>query len=278
MKKLLYITGILTALWSCTERVDIDLDSTWQRLVVDGYITTDTTSHFIKLSKTTDYYYNQEPPAVTGAIVEISDNQGNTVRFDEQEDGLYYSPPDYYAETGKTYTLNIRLEEEINGYKDYSASSTVLDIYPVDSISLLYHSDWGTEGFYEVQCWYQDPVSADFYMFNIFKNQVLMTDTIDKRMVTDDLLYNGSYTNGIGVGWLDQSIEREKVNPGDTIVFQAAKITEEYANYIWTLQTEISFNTPLFSGPPANVKSNVSNGAVGFFAVYSVTYSSAIAK
>ena len=74
MKKLLYITGILTALWSCTERVDIDLDSTWQRLVVDGYITTDTTSHFIKLSKTTDYYYNQEPPAVTGAIVEISDD------------------------------------------------------------------------------------------------------------------------------------------------------------------------------------------------------------
>jgi hypothetical protein len=114
-------------------------------------------------------------------------------------------------------------------------------------------------------------------MFDIFKNGDHLTDTITNRFVTDDEFYNGSYTNGIGVGWLNQAYSREKVNPNDIITFRAASITEDYANFIWTLQEEVGFSTPLFSGPPANVKSNVNNGAVGFFAAYSAEYSSTVA-
>ena len=278
MKKIIKMILVAFAVIGCTERIDIELDSTYQRLVVDGFITTDTTSHVIKLTKTTDYYYNQEPPTVSGAMVQISDNEGNTVTLTESDPGIYKTPPDFYAEIGKTYSLNIYLQEEINGHKDYTASNTVLEIYPIDSISLAFRPDWSDEGFYEVQCWYQDPLVTNFYQFNIFKNDILMTDTIDKRFVTDDLLYNGSYTNGIGVGWLDQSVEREVVHPGDTITFQAANITEEYANFIWTLQQEISFQTPLFSGPPANIEGNISNGAIGYFAAYSLSYAATIAK
>lgn len=278
MKKIILTALIALTIAGCTERIEIELDSTYQRLVVDGFITTDTTIHTIKLTKTTDYYYNQEPPAVTGANVQITDNDGSTITLNEPEPGVYQTPPDYFAEPGKTYTLNIYLEEEINGYQFYTASSKVLSIYPIDSISLAYRPDWSDEGFYEVQCWYQDPLETNFYQFNIFKNDVLLTDTIDKRFVTDDLLYNGSYTNGIGVGWLDQSVEREVVHPGDTVIFQAANIQEEHANFIWTLQQEISFQTPMFSGPPANVKGNISNGGIGYFAAYSVTYSKTIAR
>jgi hypothetical protein len=114
-------------------------------------------------------------------------------------------------------------------------------------------------------------------MFDIYKNGDHLTDTITNRFVTDDEFYNGSYTNGIGVGWLDQGYDRETVYPNDTITFRAASITEEYANFIWTLQEEVGFSTPLFSGPPANVKSNINNGAVGFFAAYSNEYSFTVA-
>lgn len=278
MKKMMFIVITALSIAGCTERIDIELDSTYQRLVVEGIITTDTTIHTVKLTKTTDYYYNQEPPMVTGANVQITDDAGNTIVLEESVPGIYQTPADYFAEIGKTYTLNIYLSEEINGHTEYSASSKVLNKYPIDSIALAYRPDWSDEGFYEVQCWYQDPLEANFYMFNIYKNDVLLTDTIDKRFVTNDLLYNGSYTNGIGVGWLDQSVEREVVHPGDTVIFQAANIEEEYANFIWTLQQEISFQTPMFSGPPANVKGNISNGGIGYFAAYSVTYSKTIAR
>ncbi|HPM92458.1 MAG TPA: hypothetical protein PKZ74_06565, partial [Bacteroidales bacterium] len=58
--------------------------------------------------------------------------------------------------------------------------------------------------------------------------------------------------------------------------FQGCNITEEFYDFVMTLQSETGFQTPLFSGPPANVKSNLSNGAVGFFTAYSVAYSSKV--
>jgi hypothetical protein len=277
MKKyFIIIPAFILIITSCTERIDIELDDTYTRLVVYGTVTTDTTSHFIDLSATTSYYYNEAPPRVTGASVEISDNLGNLEQLTEIEPGRYATSDDFAAIVGRIYTLRIDLQEEINGHKTYMAESEVKEIFPIDSIGLVFQPDWGENGFYEVTCYYQDPPSRDIYMFNIFKNGELMTDTINERFVVDDEFFNGSYTNGIGVGYLDQSKEGEILHPGDIITFQGCNITEDYYDFIVTLQTETGFQTPLFSGPPANVKGNVDNGAVGFFAVYGVAYSSLV--
>lgn len=276
MKKILIIPAILLMLASCTERIDIELDESYTRLVVYGTITTDTAAHYVELSTTTSYYYNEAPPPVTGATVEISDDDGNVFSLTENEPGKYATSPLFAAIAGKTYTLNINLAEEINGHINYMASSKVNTIDPIDSIGLVSQPDWGEKGFYEVTCYYQDPPTRDFYMFNIFKNGELITDTIRDRIITNDDFYNGSYANGIGIGYLDQSKESEILHPGDVVTFQGCGISEEYYNFIWTLQTETGFQTPLFSGPPANVKGNINNGAVGFFAAYGVAYSSKV--
>jgi hypothetical protein len=261
---------------SCTERIDIDLDDSYTRLVVYGTITTDTTRHFIELSTTSSYYYNEAPPPVTGASLEISDDQGNSESLNEVEPGKYSTSPLFFVIPGRTYTLRIELAQEINGHSTYMATSIANPIYPIDSIGLVYQPDWGEKGFYEVTCYYQDPPTKDFYMFNIFKNGDLLTDTISYRAVTDDAFFNGNYTNGIGVGYLDQSREREVLKAGDTITFQGCNIPEEYFTFIMALQAETGYQNPLFSGPPANVKSNISNGAAGFFAAYAVAYSSEV--
>ena len=113
-------------------------------------------------------------------------------------------------------------------------------------------------------------------MFDLYKNRDHLTDSIMNRSVSDDLIYNGNYLWGAQVGFLDQSYERERIYPGDTIIFRAGFIEEEYASFIWTLQEEVEFSTPLFSGPPANVKGNISNGAVGYFATFTVGFSGMI--
>lgn len=276
MKKIWIILLIALTVASCTERIDIELDETYTRLVVYGTITTDTTSHHVKLTSTTSYYYNEAPPPVTGASVEITDNEGNLFTLNETEPGIYTTSQDFAAIPGRTYTLFIELEEEINGNKTYTASSTVSPINQIDSIGLVSRPDWGEQGFYEVTCYYQDPPTQDFYMFNLYKNGELLTDTINDKFVSEDSFYNGNYTNGIGIGYLDQSNEREVLHPGDTIIFQGANISEDYYDFVVALQSETGFQTPLFSGPPANVKGNINNGAVGFFAAYSVAYSSKV--
>jgi hypothetical protein len=277
MKRAFSIIALLSILASaCTERIEIELDETYTRLVVYGTITTDTTRHFVELSKSTSYYYNEAPPMVSGAAVSITDSEGTRVVLTETAPGKYATPDDYYAVPGRTYTLDVQLLEEINGHSNYTASSEAKRIYPIDSIGLVYQPDWGEKGFYEVTCYYQDPTTRDFYMFNIFKNNVMLTDTLSNRFITNDDFYNGGYTNGIGVGFLDQANEREQLKTGDTITFQGCNISEDYYNFIFTLQQETGFSTPLFSGPPANVKGNISNGAAGFFAAYGVAYSTTV--
>ena len=277
MKKLLLIAGIIiTVLAGCTEKIDIELDETYTRLVVDGSVTNEPGIHYVDLTTSTSYYYNEAPPPVTGADVAISDELGNSVSLSETDPGRYATPPDYAAVPGRIYTLDITLQEEINGNKHYTAVSEVFPIDPIDSIGLVFQPDWGEEGFYEVACYYQDPPTTDFYLFNIFKNGELLTDTIAYKIISSDEFYNGGYTNGIGVGYLDQSKESESIQAGDTVTFQGCKITEDYYNFIVSLQAEVWFQDPLFSGPPANVKGNISNGAFGFFAVYSVSYSSTV--
>ena len=88
-------------------------------------------------------------------------------------------------------------------------------------------------------------------------------------MQTDDF-FDGSYTNGITTQFLDDSNGTEIALPGDTVEFEINGITEEYYNFIIQAQTETFMSAPLFSGPPANIITNISNGALGFFTAYSI--------
>lgn len=270
------LTGIILIFTSCTEKIDLQLDKNYVRLVVEGAITTDTTTHFVKLTKTIDYFANQKAPVISGAIVEISD--GSTT-YDLKETGsgtgIYATAPDVYGIAGKAYSLKIELPEEIDGEKIYNATSEMMPISSIDSIRLKYEDIW--KGWI-VQCYALDPPTTEFYMFNIFKNGEHITDTITKVLIVDDRFYNGSYTNGIGVGFLREEIPREKVYPGDTITLQMGSLTEEFAYFLWEVQEQTQYQSPLFSGPPANVKGNISNGAIGYFAAYSTAYSSVVAK
>jgi hypothetical protein len=259
---------------SCTEKIDIQLDSSYTRLVVDGSITTDTMVHTIELSSTSNYFYNEPSPKVTGAEVSITDG---TLTFNLNEDspGIYNTQPGVYGLPGKTYTLNIKLANSIGGHADYSATSTISPITALDSVTLLFHPEWAKNGIWEVKCYVKEPPTVDFYRFMILKNQMLLTDTLNEWFVTDDKFFNGNYTNGATVAYLQQGSAQEGLVPGDKVTVEVNSIGKDYADFIWEAQSELRGSNPLFSGPSANVKGNISNGAIGFFVAYSATRSTA---
>jgi hypothetical protein len=272
-KILMFIFICLTILVvSCTEKIDIKLDDSYVRLVVDGSINTDTMAHTVLLTSTSSYYYNQPSPPVTGALLTISDGS-QEFKLSETSPGVYRTASDVYGIPGKTYTLNIKLAGAIGGYNEYSATSTLFPVVDMDSISLLYHSEWSKEGIWEVKCYVQEPPTIDFYRFMVLKNQTMVTDTIDEWFITDDTFINGNYTNGIGIAFLDQGSPSQGLAPGDTITAEVNSIGKEYYNFLVEAQTELFGSNPLFSGPPANITGNINNGAVGFFSAYSATRS-----
>lgn len=280
MKNIIAIALLSLVTYSCTERIDIKLDKQeYARIVVEGNISTDTTAHIVKLNKTADYFINEPPEPVSGAQVTISgDSESFELTETPANSGIYITAPDVFGKVGSEYRLSVVLNEEIGGSKVFEATSMIYPINQIDSIGLRFQESWGTDGFYEVQCYVWDPPTEDFYMFQTFINGRLVSDSISKVFVVDDILYNGNYTNGIGVSYLDQSRDSEKLNVGDTVILKASRLTKEQAEFIFRIQEEISYQNPLFSGPPANVSGNISNGGFGFFGAYSASYSASVLK
>ena len=119
------------------------------------------------------------------------------------------------------------------------------------------------------------PETEDFYLFKVYKNGVLYTDSLSNYSTAEDRFFNGKDINGPVVQYFDEE-KGEIVEEGDTITLEMAGITKEYYDFIEAVFTETSEKIPLFSGPSANVKGNISNGALGFFAVMEVSRSTSI--
>ncbi len=266
-------------LWSCTEKVTINVGETYVRLVVDGHISTDKMAYDVVLTKSADYFYNAPSPRVVNASVTISD--GDSVYLLHETlpgtSGIYRTEPDFAGKIGKTYTLQIDLAEAINGKTNYSASCMLEPVAHLDSTAAVFQPDIGKKGFWEIRGYAQEPGNeVNYYMFNLYRNGLLMTDSIQKISSSDDALINGSYFNG-SVFFLNNDNKNEQLFTGDTITLVMSGITKEYMDFIQQVQ-QAGFNIPFFSGPPANIVGNISNGGIGFFAAYSNSRVSAIVK
>ena len=274
MKNTVFLFAVVLFLASCTERIDIELDSTYERLVVEGYVTTDTGTHWVRLSHSTDYYGTPQVNAVSNADVVLSyDNETLTLTENPANPGYYETPADFYGSTQTIYSIDINLEEEVGKNKFYESSCELRPVGEIDSIQVVYNEDWEV---YEVRIFAWEPPSTDWYLFQVMKNGVMLTDTVDEYWTSDDRFFNGNYTHGITVGMLDPEDPTEKPEPGDVITLKMSGITEDYYNFIIQLQDQtFEYRNPLFSGPPANIITNVEN-ATGFFAAYSSVYSSTV--
>ncbi len=273
-----YIATIITIVLfiaSCTEKIDIDVGTTYERFIVEGTLTTDTMKHGVKLIKSIDYYAIEQPPTISNAIVTIDDGVNKiTLEENKEEPGNYETDENYFGVAGRTYLLEIEIPEAINGYKTFSATSELKPVAPIDSIRVEYIEKWAV---WELQIYAWDPPTEDFYSFEVFKNNIEITDTITKRGISDDRFFNGNYTFGVPVYYFSSGYEPEFVYPGDTITLKMGGITKDYYNFIIELMDQtFEYRNPLFSGPPANIRTNISNGGLGFFAAYSTSYSSVV--
>lgn len=263
--------AIAVIIFSCTEKIDIKLDESYTRLVVEGYITADSTPDFVKLTTTSSYFANQPPNAVSDAEVKVISGE-DTIQFFETDPGYYVPAIEMKNQIGKIFKLSIHLKEAIGGYADYDAEDFMKPVNPIDSIQVVFHQEWGRMGMWEVKSYVLEPEGSDYYRFMIQKNRQIITDSLDEWFISDDKFFDGNYSNGAGAGYLNQSNPSEALTTGDTVWLRVDNISPKFTYFIWTAQAEIAGSNPMFSGPPANVKGNISNGAIGFFAAYASSY------
>jgi hypothetical protein len=265
----LLIVAVMFVLHSCTERIDIQTDEEFQKLAVEGYISPE--RQFVRLTQTSGYFSQQAPAAVRDANVVVTSSDGDFQFSEDAENPGYYMPPEnFIIEEQSTYQLRIELAEEIGGESTYESEATMpVRADQIDSVNVFFREDFET---WIVQLFAFEPPGPNFYMFNAWVNGEAITDSLSRVGVVDDRIVDGTYLNGIWILFLNE----DEVALNDTVVVTTSSITEDYYRYLTEAQTELRPKNPLFSGPPANVRSNISNGAIGYFAVYSSAFSMTI--
>ena len=279
IKRILYFTLVAISTAACTEKITVKLDTTYTRVVVDGNIQSDTGVYSIAITKSADYFSNVPVPRICNAVASITDGD-KTYSLHETYpgvSGIYQTDPGFAGQVGKTYKLQVKLQEAIAGVTSVEATTSLLSVTHLDSIIVHYVMTRNNDSIWAIKLYAKEPGNeTNFYMFNWYRNGELMTDTINKKVVQSDQLINGSNVN-LDVIYINTGHQRTAIKRGDTIMLQMSGITKEYFDFINEVR-QSGFNIPFFTGPPANIKGNITNGGVGFFSAYSNSFAKCVVK
>jgi len=260
-KTTLVLFTIITTLFtltSCEDVIDVDLNTAAPKLVIDASIKwqkgTIGNEQTIKLSKTTGYYENTIP-AVTGAIVFITDS--NSIQYDFNEDigtGNYICT-NFNPVLNDTYVLTV-----IHDGQTYLATENLIPSPTIESVNQNNEGGFTGEDI-EVKFFFQDNGLIDNFYLVQFNTSFLSLPEYD---VVDDEFFQGNQMFGL--------YSNEDLKEADELTFTLHGISERYYNYMNVLLGVAGNNggSP-FQTPPATVRGNIinqtnfDNYALGYF-------------
>lgn len=250
MKKiLLYSVLLFTTLLStsCEEVVDIELNNSEPKLVIDAIIKwqkgTTGENQTIKLSLTNDFYTNDILPA-NGAIVTVTNSSNVVFNFVEVPTTGDYVCDNFLPVIGEVYRLEILYEGAV-----YTASSAL--IATPDIINVEQETVVGISGEDEIQIkfFYQDNGAEENYYLLGVKNP---NKQIPEFGVVSDEFFQGN----VMFGFYGSS----ETEPGITLDLSVQSVSKSYHNYMNKLITIAgSGSGNPFATPPATVRGNISN-------------------
>jgi hypothetical protein len=282
LKLALYIIPAIF-ITACEESFEDKLDSTYTRLVVDGAITNDTMAHKVLLKYSNDALNRNPTRFVSGAVVTISDGT-NTFNLHENPKvpGEYLTDDNVYGIPGNTYALNIsNVDVDANGVKEtYTASSYLPFMSMIDSITVTDYINSSNDELigWLINLYGQDRGGRNYYLTKAIRNDTLVTDSLKEYGATVNSGFEGDRYEGFSVYYFDKDDTTDIVRENDRITLELNCITKEYYDFVVGFRKEYFPKNPIFSGPSANVTTNISpkEKAVGFFAAYSAVRKSTV--
>ncbi len=270
--KYIYIilTIISVSFYSCTERIDFELDEgDNNRLVVNGEFTDEMKIQTIKLTRSTQYYYTDAAPVELGATVTISDESDIYTLTDSNNDGVYETNIEVAGVPGNTYSLDIELSDGSN----YTANGYMEPLGDIDTIKYEYteefdYNEMKTVFLYKMYIFFKDPSTMSNYgSFDLYINNKLDTDSLHERYLFNSEYYSVNFFEDTEMFRIANDSITKDMTP---VKFKVKSISEDLYDYNNAVLLETIYRGSMFDGPPANVPTNISNGALGFFAVSAV--------
>ncbi|MDR0572786.1 MAG: DUF4249 domain-containing protein [Tannerella sp.] len=269
--------------FSCTAPIDIKTKNSEFAIVIYGYLTDEYKFQYVRVTSSSPYFDEKTDYHISNAEVWVRSSNGEEYLFVSEKNGYYISHIKFAGIPGVTYNLSVEVDFDGDGETEiYEAKTTLLPIVPVDSINITLIDIMGYRHF-SLNFYMQEPAETEnCYLFKFFINDSISNDKISELLVSDDRMYNGEYIPGANITYFEDAtdedvIEKNKDNddiymavPGDRIRLQVLNIEKGYYNFINECISEKYGENPFFGGPPSNIATNMSNGAIGYFASYCV--------
>jgi hypothetical protein len=250
---------------SCTKVININLNFSSPRIIIEGEISDQRSSCYVRISKSANFFEQNIFPTVSGALVTITDDLGNKSVLSETSAG-YYTATSYRGAFDRTYTVSVTAEG-----KTYTAISKMGMPVSIDVIGqgLFNFNGFGGPGkIIYVKIQYIDPAGiTNYYRFV----EIINGKASDDILVDNDVLRDGNT--------ITQDIFRRDstLQAGDSVTILLETIDKNVYTYFSQLD-QITQNFGGQSASPANPTGNFDNGALGYFSAYSVRSKSIIIK
>lgn len=248
------IAGLLV---SCKEEIELDIPDGEPKVVIEAEVNTETDSSYVRVSRTVSYYSGDQVPDITNATVQI-----NGVVFSHTGKGLYKPASPYTGVAGQTYNLSVSVEGVT-----YSASSTLEKMFRIDSVFQTFKPKSGfiDEGWAVNYIGFDNRPKVKYTYFRLgYFDTLVQRDSIQPMKI----LFNSEQTP-VGVPYPFE-LPFTRFKKGDECLMIFRSCDKFMFDFIMAYSDQTSGAPGPFQPPPANLPTNISNGAIGYFATYDI--------
>lgn len=256
--KYLIVLCICFNLIGCEEVINVDLESSEPKLVIDASLKwqkgTLGNEQTIYLS-TTGSYYSNTVPAANGANVTVVDSNGTIFTFIEVPNTGKYVCSNFVPAINRTYTLFV----SYNG-KNYTATDKLYAVPTITTVEQRNNAGFTGNQIELKYNFLDNPNEANFYLEQY---------QVPFRPYPLYGVFNDEFTNGNPMFSL---IFGQDIATGQQIKFTLHGISQSYFNYMNILiGVSGGLSNGPFSTPPATVRGNIVNTtnsedyALGYF-------------
>ena len=246
---------------SCQKVITLDLKESAPRLTIEGNLADDGQPCTVLVSRSVNYTDTNVFPAVSGAIITLSDNAGGLETLRETSTPGQYRGSTVLGQSGRRYMLRVE-----TGGETYVAASTLpAPVVPLAGIKAQ-KSVFGTN--IQLVPVYLDPAGTrNYYLFRQYRNG---------RRNKSLFLQNDEFTDGkanaraLGQGGGGgNSDDADKLIAGDSARVEMQNVDADVYEYFRTLNLTLQ-GGGMATASPANPKSNFTGNVLGYFSAHSV--------
>lgn len=254
MKYYNFLIVIALSLASCTKIIDLDLNSTDTRLVIEGEITDQPGPYYVKISQTLNFDEPNSWPEVSGATVVLSETGGNADTLQEVSPGLYASAH-MQGVSGRTYGLQVMV-----GGQTHSAVSTIPQPVALDTAYTQIGAAMGGEQTIPVVEFFDPGGVKNYYNFTVKRGGFQLPGFF----TVDDNVRDG--------GRVIRPLRSNDFNlkTGDELTIELQCVEPAVYNYFYVLEKAAGMGLSQ-SPTPSNPTGNFDTNALGYFSAHTST-------